>query len=548
MAIYLGNTPIAENVTIQQGGGVEIDDTSTTATDKTWSAKKINENDEQIEDSLNAHAGNTDIHVTAAEKAAWNDKADLNQTLRNLTFWSEGDIKDKSLASASGFVFVGNEVTSMPYDNTYWFASIEHTTNHCKITATDINNHRKTFNIVYNDMLNKWDEWINIADGGDAVSVNGHTVNSDVPENAFNIMTGATSSSAGTSGLVPIPSAGDQKKVLRGDGTWTEISSGGVGKAGTGTNAEIFNNYKDNDASGIYSHAEGHTTTASGHGSHAEGYRTTASGKFSHAEGYRTTASGDNSHAEGDNAIASGNYSHAAGCETKALTSQYTIGHFNAERTAGTSSTTQGAAFIIGNGSNKAASNAFRVDYAGTVYATNATISTGADYAEYFEWADGNRDNEDRVGRFVTFDEKEPKKIRFATSTDAYILGIISGMPSVIGNGDEDWKQRFVLDDFGRYISETFTYTDEDGNEQTGTRWKQNPDYDPTKEYIPRAKRKEWSAVGMLGVLSVRDDGTCQVGAYCNVTDNGIATATKDKTGYRVIKRISDNIVEVVFR
>lgn len=49
-----------------------IDDTSTTATDKTWSAKKINENDEQIEDSLNAHAGNTDIHVTAAEKAAWN--------------------------------------------------------------------------------------------------------------------------------------------------------------------------------------------------------------------------------------------------------------------------------------------------------------------------------------------------------------------------------------------------------------------------------------------------------------------------------------------
>ena len=27
MAIYLGNTPIAENVTIQQGGGVTIDDT-----------------------------------------------------------------------------------------------------------------------------------------------------------------------------------------------------------------------------------------------------------------------------------------------------------------------------------------------------------------------------------------------------------------------------------------------------------------------------------------------------------------------------------------
>ena len=123
--------------------------------------------------AISAHAGNTDIHVTAAEKAIWNDKADLNQTLRNLTFWSEGDIKDKSLASASGFVFVGNEVTGMPYDNTYWFASIEHTTNHCKITATDINNHRKTFNIVYSDTLKKWDEWINIADGGNADTLNG---------------------------------------------------------------------------------------------------------------------------------------------------------------------------------------------------------------------------------------------------------------------------------------------------------------------------------------------------------------------------------------
>ena len=123
--------------------------------------------------AISAHAGNTDIHVTATEKAIWNDKADLNQTLRNLTFWSEGDIKDKSLASASGFVFVGNEVTGMPYDNTYWFASIEHTTNHCKITATDINNHRKTFNIVYNDTLSKWDEWINIADGGNADTLNG---------------------------------------------------------------------------------------------------------------------------------------------------------------------------------------------------------------------------------------------------------------------------------------------------------------------------------------------------------------------------------------
>lgn len=646
-----------------------IDDTSITATNKTWSVKKINEKNEQVKDSLNAHAGNADIHVTAAEKAIWNDKADLNQTLRNLTFWSEGDIKDKSLASASGFVFVGNEVTGMPYDNTYWFVSIEHTANHCKITATDINNHRKTFNIVYNDTLSKWDEWINIADGGDAASVNGHTVNSDVPENAFNIMTGATSSAAGTSGLVPVPSAGDQEKVLRGDGTWTEISSGGVGKTGTGTNAEIFNNYEQNTAKGKYSHAEGGMTTALEDYSHIEGYsssvcpasitnttpvndvvalwnntkfslasgvgahvegrdcmalgnyshaeglssiavrghaegtetyangvrahtegeRTTAFGEASHAEGYSSSkaitivnnstsiddivsswqstkfcltkgqgshaegadslALANYSHAEGAGTIAYGIYSHAEGTRTTALFNQHAQGHYNNTTTATSvdnMGATAGTAFVIGNGTNYAASNAFRITYEGKIYATNATISTGADYAEYFEWADGNLNNEDRVGHFVTFDENSPNMIRIANSTDDYILGIVSGIPSVIGNGDEDWKKRYVLDDFGRYTSETFTYTDIDGTEKTGTHWKQNPDYDPTKKYIPRAERKEWSAVGMLGVLSVRDDGTCVPGKYCTVTNDG--TATSSENGYRILRRVSDNVVEILFR
>lgn len=40
------------------------------------------------------------------------------------------------------------------------------------------------------------------------------------------IMTGAAAGSAGTSGLVPQPSAGDNEKFLRGDGTWQTVSSG----------------------------------------------------------------------------------------------------------------------------------------------------------------------------------------------------------------------------------------------------------------------------------------------------------------------------------
>lgn len=67
--LYLGSQEIS-------GSDIVIDDTSTTDINKTWSAKKINENDEQIKGSLNMHAGNADIHVTATEKAAWNGKAD----------------------------------------------------------------------------------------------------------------------------------------------------------------------------------------------------------------------------------------------------------------------------------------------------------------------------------------------------------------------------------------------------------------------------------------------------------------------------------------
>jgi hypothetical protein len=72
-----------------------------------------------------------------------------------------------------------------------------------------------------------------------------------------------------------------------------------IGKSGTGTGSEVFNNTQKNIASGSNAHAEGYITTASGNNSHAESYQTTASGDHSHAEGYLTTALGAKSHAEG---------------------------------------------------------------------------------------------------------------------------------------------------------------------------------------------------------------------------------------------------------
>ena len=291
---------------------------------------------------------------------------------------------------------------------------------------------------------------------------------------------------------------------------------------------------------------------------------TKANGYASHAEGTTTTANGDSSHTEGQFTVANGTCSHAGGRYTIANGNQYAIGHYNnATTSSATSSNTLSAgvtsgaaqlspAFIIGNGtSDTSRANAFRVDYNGKAFAKTTFGSSGADYAEYFEWDDGNPFNEDRRGYFVTLDGD---KIRIANKNDEYLLGIISGMPAVIGNNDEEWMGRYILDDFGAIILEEYEYTDRETNAEgeliavtkTGIKFKENPDYDPNKEYIPREYRPEWSAVGMMGVLSVRDDGTCQVNGYCKPNADGIATAAE--SGYRVIKRINDHIIKVIFR
>ena len=77
-----------------------------------------------------------------------------------------------------------------------------------------------------------------------------------------------------------------------------------------------------------------------------------------------------------------------------------------------------------------------------------------------------------------------------------------------------------------------------------------NPEYDSTQQYISRFDRKEWSPIGMLGVLPVRHDGTAQVNGYVTVGANGIATACERTTenSYRVIKENSDSVVEIIFR
>ena len=303
------------------------------------------------------------------------------------------------------------------------------------------------------------------------------------------------------------------------------------------------------EASAMSSHAEGDSTTASGIASHTEGQNAKASGIASHAEGYMTIASGNASHAEGYKTKAIGKYSHAGCFYTMANQLQYAIGHHNADTTGGTTDTTDGSAFVIGNGTGDDASlrkNAFRVEYNGATYGAGAYNTSGADYAEYFEWIDGNVDNEDRRGLFVTLDGD---KIKLANDGD-YILGVVSSNPVVLGNSDMEWQGRFLKDKFGslRIEKQIIKDVDEQGNEiEKEVEWYiTNPEYDPNLEYVERKDRQEWTPVGFMGQLVVIDDGTCVVNGYCKCGVNGVAT--KADNDYRVMKRIDENTILVLIK
>ena len=130
----------------------------------------------------------------------------------------------------------------------------------------------------------------------------------------------------------------------------------GVGKAGTGASAEIFNDYTQNKANGNYSHAEGLYTKADGSASHSEGAYTDATGDYSHTEGYSTTASKFFAHAGGDSssALKRGAFVHGNNVIADKNDYETAFGTFNKSNAD--------TLFSVGNGiSTEDRSNAFEI-------------------------------------------------------------------------------------------------------------------------------------------------------------------------------------------
>ena len=167
------------------------------------------------------------------------------------------------------------------------------------------------------------------------------------------------------------------------------------------------------------------------------------------------------------------------------------------------------------------------------------TAYSGADYAEYFESATGVALE---VGATVVLDNG---LVRVATNTDAAedIIGVVrpkeeGRTTAMIGNESElQWNQRWITDDFGRFIKDTHEIIEWQTVDDTGqtkyhsyeshaipagvavpghaTRlshdtdgnayhhYRENPSYNPDAEYVPRSQRDEWVIVGMVGQVPV---------------------------------------------
>lgn len=250
-------------------------------------------------------------------------------------------------------------------------------------------------------------------------------------------------------------------------------------------------------------------------------------------------------------------YSGIAGGRGLKLNSQnsFATGMYNKPGTIGGTS----RIFMVGHGTSVNRRNLFSVDTMGRVRAQSYILESNADFGEYFESLSGEKIP---YGTSVVF-EKQTHKIRPARRNETP-FGVVSATAGIIGNSaDEQWIGTFERDADGKEIYEEvseeievpleeekeivvsekefdhkagravvrdvkktisvpvtkeYELYDDKGNligtetvvqtrkETTKRRLpKLSKEFDPSREYIPRAERKEWNVVGLTGVVKILD-------------------------------------------
>ena len=184
-------------------------------------------------------------------------------------------------------------------------------------------------------------------------------------------------------------------------------------------------------------------------------------------------------------------------------------------------------------------------------------------YSEMYEWSELFKFNIVPYGRFVTFDEKEPGKIKLANNNDNPIG--VTTINSVITSDDpEEWQGKYLCNEYGDcFLQErdkavaVNAYDDVNEMPYIAT-YKDtevvpvvNEQFDKSRIYKKRSERPEWVRVNLLGKCIIVDDGNCKPGAFCTVGEDGIAipVSSKNKSNkYYVLDRLTENTIMIFYK
>lgn len=113
---------------------------------------------------------------------------------------------------------------------------------------------------------------------------------------------------------------------------------------------------------------------------------------------------------------------------------------------------------------------------------TNGTVISGnADFAEVGEWADGNVDDDDRIGYFVSIDTSSDGITMVKSNSTSDVRGVTVAAPAFSGNCSED-------------------------------------KFDSNKILL-----KQYDFVAVMGLVTVIDNGSCTINGRCMPSDDGTA-------------------------
>lgn len=185
----------------------------------------------------------------------------------------------------------------------------------------------------------------------------------------------------------------------------------------------------------------------------------------------------------------------------------------------------------------------------GTAFADVSFNGSGADFAEMFEWNDGNPNGEDRVGLFaqLTTGANGLPNGKIEVGGDGLIVGPVSAMPgSTVNTAALGWQGRYLRDDFGRFV------LDSEGERTL------NPNYDESMDYTSRGGRNEWSPIGLKGRVRVRASSNIGIypssksGLTVDIASDGTVIDAGSKGKYKVIQVVKQKEIwsgpEGIFR